>query len=319
MCRFDGLSGRRIAVLIPCYNEELTIDKVVADFKRALPKAEIYVYDNNSKDATARVASAAGAFVRRETRQGKGQVVRRMFSDIDADIYVLVDGDDTYDAEAVPSFIKRLLTDRLDFVNGARLSDSSDAYRRGHRLGNIVLNKIVSDIFGRQFDDMLSGYKVFTHQFVKSFPAMSQGFEIETELVVHALELRMACSEEGTVYRERPAGSSSKLKTFRDGVRILIVIANLIRNERPFQFFSCVALFFALVGAGIAIPVFLTYFETGLVPRLPTAVLSTGLAIIATLCFFTGLILDTVTTMRQEVKRLAYLSIPWERKADDEC
>lgn len=299
-----------IAVLVPCRNEERTIASVVRKFRKLLPAGTIYVYDNNSSDSTVEAARTAGAVVRSEPRQGKGYVVRRMFADIDADIYVLIDGDDTYEAAAVPRLIQRLLHERLDFVNGARVSQDANAYRRGHRLGNYLLTALVRNIFGRQFTDMLSGYKVFSRRFVKSFPAMSGGFEIETELVVHALGLRMPCAEEPTAYAERSADSVSKLRTYSDGARILALIADLIRNERPLQFFGAIGVALFTVAVSIDIPLVRTYFETGLVPRLPTALLSVGLLIIAVLSLLAGLILDAVATMRQEMKRLAYLSIP---------
>lgn len=305
----EPLWAPKIAVLIPCYNEERTVAPVVTAFRAALPSATIYVYDNNSSDRTIEIAHAAGAVVRSEQRQGKGHVVRRMFADVEADIYVLVDGDDTYEAEAAPRLVKRLLHEGLDFVNGARVSEAVEAYRRGHRFGNYVLTALVRNFFGRQFTDMLSGYKVLSRRFVKSFPAMSRGFEIETELTVHALELRMPCAEEQTAYRERPLGSVSKLKTYRDGVRILALIADMIRNERPLQFFGLSGLALIAVAIIIDIPLAKTYLETGLVPRLPTAVLSIGLLILAALSCLAGLILDMVTTMRHEMKRLNYLSI----------
>jgi glycosyltransferase involved in cell wall biosynthesis len=299
-----------VAVLVPCFNEELTVGKTVAAFREALPSATIYVYDNNSTDRTNDCARAAGAVVRSESRQGKGNVVRRMFADIDADIFVLVDGDATYDAEAAPRMVRRAIEENLDFVNGARVSQSMDAYRRGHRLGNYVLTELVRDIFGREFTDMLSGYKVFSRRYVKSFPAMSRGFEIETELTVHALELRMPSAEEPTAYGERPSGSVSKLSTFRDGARILRLIFDLVRNERPLQFFGLAGALLILIAVVLAIPLAETYFQTGLVPRLPTAVLAIGLVIIGFLSFLAGLILDVVATMRSEMKRLAYLSYP---------
>jgi glycosyltransferase involved in cell wall biosynthesis len=299
-----------IAVLVPCFNEELTVGKTVAAFREALPSATIYVYDNNSTDRTIDVARAAGAIVRSEPRQGKGNVVRRMFADIDADIYVLVDGDATYEAEAAPRMVRRVIEENLDFVNGARVSQSMDAYRRGHRFGNYILTELVRNIFGRQFTDMLSGYKVFSRRYVKSFPAMSRGFEIETELTVHALELRMPSGEEPTAYGERPLGSVSKLSTFRDGARILRLIFDLVRNERPLQFFGLVGVVLILIAILLTVPLAETYLETGLVPRLPTAVLAIGLIIIGFLSFLAGLILDVVATMRSEMKRLAYLSYP---------
>lgn len=302
--------GPSIAVLVPCYNEEPTVGKVVGDARTALPAATIYVYDNNSTDRTAEVARAAGAVVRHEPRKGKGNVVRRMFADIDADIYILLDGDATYDAAAAPRIVARAIEENLDFVNGARVSLAVEAYRRGHRFGNFVLTAIVRNIFGRQFTDMLSGYKVLSRRFVKSFPAMSRGFEIETELTVHALELRMPCAEELTAYGERPAGSVSKLSTFRDGARILSLIGLLIKNERPLQFFGLLGALLIVTGIGVAIPLAMTYLEIGLVPRLPTAILVVGMVIVGVLSIFAGLILDMVTTMRHEAKRLAYLAIP---------
>jgi glycosyltransferase involved in cell wall biosynthesis len=305
-----GIRECNIAILVPCFNEELTVGKTVAAFREALPLATVYVYDNNSTDRTIAVAKAAGAVVRSETRQGKGNVVRRMFADIDADIFVLVDGDATYEAEAAPRMVGRAIDENLDFVNGARVSRSMEAYRRGHRFGNYVLTAMVRSIFGRQFTDMLSGYKVFSRRYVKSFPAMSRGFEIETELTVHALELRMPCAEESTTYGERPSGSVSKLNTFRDGARILRLIFDLVRNERPLQFFGLAGLVLILTAVALAIPIAETYLETGLVPRLPTAVLVVGLIVVGFLSSLAGLILDVVATMRSEMKRLAYLSYP---------
>jgi glycosyltransferase involved in cell wall biosynthesis len=305
-----SVASSRIAVLIPCYNEEAAVGATVAAFQNALPSAMIYVYDNNSKDRTIEVARKAGAIVRQEYRQGKGEVVRRMFADIDADIYVLVDGDATYDADAAKGMIDRAIRERLDFVNGARVSEAVAAYRRGHRLGNFVLSGLVQYIFGRQFNDMLSGYKIFSRRFVKSFPAMSRGFEIETELTVHALELRMPCGEVETAYGERPTGSTSKLNTYRDGARILVLIAALVKNERPLPFFGLLGIGFVLVALIMAIPLAETYLETGLVPRFPTAVLDVGLGIIGVLSILVGLILDMMTTMRREMKRLAYLAVP---------
>ncbi len=299
-----------IAVLVPCFNEELTVGKTVNAFREALPFATVYVYDNNSTDRTNEIAQGAGAVVRNEPRQGKGNVVRRMFADIDADIFVLVDGDATYDAQAAPRMVRRAIEENLDFVNGARVSQSMEAYRRGHRFGNYVLTSMVRNIFGKQFTDMLSGYKVFSRRYAKSFPAMSRGFEIETELTVHALELRMPSAEEFTAYGERPSGSVSKLSTFRDGAKILRLIFDLVRNERPLQFFGLVGAVLILAAVALAIPLAQTYFETGLVPRLPTAVLAIGLIIIGFLSCLAGLILDVVATMRSEMKRLAYLSYP---------
>jgi glycosyltransferase involved in cell wall biosynthesis len=300
----------RIAVLVPCFNEEAAVATVVADFRKALPSAQIYVYDNNSKDRTAEVARAAGAEVRSERRQGKGHVVRRMFADIEADIYVLVDGDATYDAPSAPGMIERLVKDHLDMVVGLRVDQDQAAYRRGHRAGNWLLTSFLSSVFGQAFSDILSGYRVFSRRFVKSFPVLSDGFEIETELTVHALELAMPVAEVETPYYARPEGSESKLNTWRDGFRILGTILKLYRSEKPLRFFTIIGLFLALVAIGLAIPVVVTYLEEGLVPRLPTAVLSTGLMIIAVLSVSSGLVLDTVTRGRREMKLLAYLAQP---------
>ena len=285
----------RIAVLVPCFNEGVTIAKVVTDFRRALPTATVYVFDNNSSDDTVEAARAAGAVVRSETRQGKGNVVRRMFADIDADFYLLVDGDATYDALAAPGLLELALRDNLDFVNAARCSEAAKAYRWGHRFGNVVLTALVRHIFGRQFTDMLSGYKLLSRRYVKSFPIESRGFEIETELTVHALELRMPHAEELTEYAERPEGSMSKLSTFRDGARILALIANLIRSERPLAFFGLAGLALILLSLVLAFPLFINYLQTGLVPRLPTAILAVGLVITGVLSGSAGLILDPVT------------------------
>ncbi len=304
-----------IAVLVPCYNEEAAIGRVVADFRAALPGAAIYVYDNNSRDRTADVAAAAGAIVRREPLQGKGNVVRRMFADIDADAYVLVDGDDTYHAASAPALVAKLFDEQLDMVNAARKTEIQAAYRPGHRFGNVVLTTLVTAIFGHRTEDMLSGYRVFSRRFVKSFPSLSAGFEIETELTVHALELRMPLAEVATPYKDRPVGSVSKLSTFRDGFRILWLIGKLVKEERPVQFFGIGALLLAIFSLVIVKPVFVTYLETGLVPRLPTAVLATGLMLLAFLSLACGLILDTVTRGRREMKRLAYLAQPAPRKA----
>jgi len=304
----NRLARLRIAILVPCYNEETAIAKVVADFRASLPHAEIYVYDNNSRDRTAEVARAAGAVVRGETHQGKGHVVRRMFSDIEADVYVLVDGDATYDAPSARTMISRLLADRLDMVVGARVDREDAAFRLGHRFGNRLLTAFVANVFGNTFKDILSGYRVFSRRFVKSFPALSGGFEIETELTAHALVLELPVAEIDTPYYARPAGSHSKLNTWRDGIRILGTIVRLYRAERPLGFFSAIGISLGLVSLGIAIPIFATYLTDGVVPRLPTAVLSTGLMMIACLAIACSLVLDTVTRGRREIKRLAYLS-----------
>lgn len=299
-----------IAVLVPCLNEAVTIGNVVRSFREALPGADIYVYDNNSTDDTARIASEAGAIVRAERLPGKGNVVRRMFSDIDADIYVLVDGDDTYEAAAAPKLVQSLCGDQLDMVTACRVSDITEAYRPGHRFGNWMLTSLVANIFGKGTKDMLSGYRVMSRRFVKSFPALSRGFEIETELTVHALELRLPVQDIDTAYNERPEGSESKLSTFKDGWRILRLIVSLIKEERPRQFFASVSLILAIVALVLGFPVLTEFWQTGLVPRLPTAVLAASIVVIAVICFLAGLILDTVTLGRREMKRLTYLSLP---------
>jgi glycosyltransferase involved in cell wall biosynthesis len=299
-----------VAVLVPCYNEEITIEKVVADFRAALPEAIVYVYDNNSRDKTVDLARKAGAVVRKELRQGKGNVVRRMFADIEADVYVLVDGDDTYDAAAARMLVDQLVQERLDFINAMRVSNAKDAYRAGHRFGNWLLTGLVRQIFGRQFNDMLSGYKFLSRRFVKSFPAMSSGFETETELAVHALELRMPSAEVATVYKERPPGSVSKLRTYSDGAHIMMLIARLVKDERPLRFFGILGLLSAAVAVFLSIPLLVTFLETGLVPRVPTAILSVALVIVGVLSIFAGLILDMTTKTRREMKRLIYLSLP---------
>jgi glycosyltransferase involved in cell wall biosynthesis len=300
---------KRIAVLIPCYNEEKAIGTVVRDFVEALPEAKIYVFDNNSGDRTVDVAHSAGAIVRHVGMQGKGNVVRRMFADVEADAYVLVDGDDTYHAESARAMVNNLFENNLDMVVGRRITDEAAAYRTGHRFGNWILTEFVARLFGRSFADILSGYRVFSRRFVKSFPAIAAGFEIETELTVHALELRMAIDEMTSPYKARPEGSESKLNTYRDGFRILMTILKLFRLERPLFFFGGIGVLFAVVSVLLAVPLFVTYSETGLVPRLPTAVLATGLAITSFLSVASGLILDTVTRGRHEMKRLAYLQI----------
>ena len=300
-------TGQRVAVLVPCFNEEATIAKVVADFRAALPEAAIYVYDNNSVDGTVDVARAAGALVRRETHQGKGNVVRRMFADVDADVYVLVDGDATYDAASARTMIARLVEERLDMVVGARVDQHEAAYRLGHRTGNRLLTRFFALAFHATFSDILSGYRVFSRRFVKSFPVLSRGFEIETEFSVHALELELAVAEVPTPYYARPEGSTSKLSTWRDGWRILLTIVGLYRSERPLAFFSGLGVVLAIVSVGLAIPIFVTYFEQGIVPRIPTAILSTGLMLLASLSIVAGLVLDTVTRGRREIKLIAYL------------
>lgn len=304
----DRAMANDIAVILPCYNEEAAIAATVEGFRKALPQARIYVFDNNSTDRTVEVARAAGAIVRTERMQGKGHVVRRMFSDVEADIYVMADGDATYDAAAAPELIRMMVEDRLDMVVGARKSEVEAAYRRGHRLGNKMLTGILARLFGRTFSDILSGYRVFSRRFVKSFPVLSAGFEIETEISIHALELQMPVGEVVTQYGARPEGSVSKLSTYRDGWRILWTIGTLFRIEKPVLFFGAIGAALALLAVILAVPLGITYIQTGLVPRMPTALLATGLMILAFLNGFCGLILATVVRGRREVRRLAYLS-----------
>jgi glycosyltransferase involved in cell wall biosynthesis len=307
----DGeAAGLDVAILIPCYNEAVAVTGVIHDFQSALPQARIYVFDNNSSDDTAATARRAGAIVCREPRQGKGNVVRRMFSDVEADLYVLVDGDGTYHAASAALLIDTLLEDQLDMVVGARVEQARAAYRPGHRFGNRLLTGLVRMIFGRNIRDMLSGYRVFSRRFVKSFPAMSSGFEIETELSVHALELRMKIAEIDTPYGARPEGSVSKLSTFRDGWRILKLVSHLMKEERPADFFGAIFLGLLVLSLGLGVPVTIEFVQTGLVPRVPTAILATGIMILAFLMLTCGIILETVTTARHEMKRLAYLQIP---------
>lgn len=302
------MTNPSIAVLLPCYNEGAAIAQTVAGFRAALPNAAIYVYDNNSTDDTVAVARTAGAIVRTERIQGKGNVVRRMFADIDADVYVMADGDATYDAPSAPALVARLCCEPCDMVVGSRISQVQESYRRGHRFGNALLTGMLARLFGRSFTDILSGYRVFSRRFVKSFPSLSSGFEIETEISVHALELKMPCAELETPYYARPEGSASKLSTYRDGFRILATIVTLYRIERPLLFFGAIGTLFAAAGVILGVPLAFTYMQTHLVPRFPTAILITGLVIIAALCVFAGLILDTVVHGRREVRRLAYLA-----------
>jgi glycosyltransferase involved in cell wall biosynthesis len=299
----------RIAVLLPCFNEEATIGETVAGFRQALPAAAVYVYDNNSRDRTAAVAAEAGAVVRTERQQGKGHVVRRMFADVDADVYIMADGDLTYDPAFAAAMVDLLVADRLDMVVGTRRHEADGAYRGGHMLGNRLFTGLLARLFGRSFSDIFSGYRVFSRRFVKSFPVLSSGFEIETEISVHALELRMPVGEVETRYLARPEGSASKLSTFRDGWRILKTIVTLYRVERPALFFGMIGAVLVLAALILSVPLVVTYLETGLVPRFPTAILVTGMVIVAVLCFFAGLILDTVTRGRREMRRLAYLSL----------
>ena len=298
-----------VAVLVPCLDEEATVATVVRDFRAALPEAAIHVFDNNSTDGTAAAAQAAGARVHRVPRAGKGNVVRRMFADVEADVYVLVDGDATYDAGSAPAMVERLVAGNLDMVVGARVSQDSAAYRAGHVLGNRLFSRFIAWLFGPGLRDVFSGYRVFSRRFVKSFPALAEGFEIETELTVHALELRMPVEEVDTPYSARPDGSASKLRTYRDGWRILAAIAKLFQRERPLAFFGGVSLALAAVAVALALPLFVTYAQTGLVPRFPTAILASGIMVLAALSATCGFILHTVTLGRQEKKRLAYLAI----------
>ncbi len=299
-----------IAVLIPCYNEAMAIADVVRAFKRELPEAKIYVYDNNSTDGTADCAAQAGAIVRTERMQGKGNVVCRMFADIEADVYVMVDGDGTYDAAFARPLIQKLLSNPCDMVNGKRVETEVENYRPGHRMGNALLTGMVRHIFNRGFTDMLSGYKVFSRRYVKSFPALSQGFEIETQLTVHALDMRMAVAEIDTPYGNRPEGSTSKLNTWRDGWRILLTIVRLMKNERPLEFFCGLGVLLAIFSTILFWPIAVAYIETGLVLRVPSLVVITGLMVCSILSILTGVILDAVALSKHEIRRLNYLAIP---------
>jgi glycosyltransferase involved in cell wall biosynthesis len=299
----------RIAVLLPCYNEEATVAATVAGFREALPGATVYVYDNNSSDRTREIAAKAGAIVRSERQQGKGHVVRRMFADVDADIYVMADGDLTYDPASAPEMVSLLIAEQFDMVVGTRRHEAAAAYRVGHMLGNRLFTGLLARLFGRSFNDIFSGYRVFSRRFVKSFPVLSSGFEIETEMSVHALELRMPVGEVETRYLARPEGSESKLSTYGDGWRILTTIVTLYRVERPTLFYGTIGALLLAAAVVLSIPLVVTYLETGLVPRFPTAILVTGMTIVAVLCLFAGLILDTVTRGRRETRRLAYLSL----------
>ncbi|KQZ39547.1 glycosyltransferase [Duganella sp. Root1480D1] len=304
------LSSARIAVLVPCYNEALTIEAIVRDFRASLPQATVYVFDNNSTDGTAEIARAAGASVRLVPHQGKGSVVRRMFADIEADAYIMVDGDDTYDASVAPQLVAKLFGEGLDMVVGNRVTEERAAYRLGHRFGNNLLTGCVSMLFGRTFTDILSGYRVFSRRYVKSFAAHSTGFEIETELTVHALELRMPVAEVETVYKARPEGSFSKLNTYRDGWRILMTILRLFKSERPLSFFGLGFLACFLLSVGLAVPLVSVWMSTGLVPRQPTAVLCSAIMLFGVVLLACGIILDAVTKARIEQKRFAYLAFP---------
>ncbi|MDF3887211.1 glycosyltransferase [Cupriavidus basilensis] len=304
------LNPPRVAVIIPCYNEAATIAGVVQSFRQYLPDAGLYVFDNNSSDDTIAQARAAGAVVRSVPLQGKGNVVRRMFADVDADVYVMVDGDGTYDASTAPELVQRLCAEGLDMVVGARVSEEQAAYRFGHRFGNVLLTSFAATLFGRTFTDMLSGYRIFSRRYAKSFPAHSSGFEIETELAVHALEQRMPVAEQETIYYSRPTGSESKLNTYRDGWRILMTILRLFKSEKPLAFFSTGFMGCSLLSVILAVPLFETYLRTGLVPRLPTALVCVALVLLGIILLTCGIVLDTVTRGRLEMKRLAYLSLP---------
>lgn len=301
--------GERVAVLIPCFNEAVAIGSVVKQFSDAIPGAAIYVYDNNSSDSTAQTAEAAGAVVRREPLQGKGNVVRRMFSDVDADLYVMVDGDGTYDATAAPDLIRLLKQNDLAMVVGKRVHQDAEAYRPGHVLGNRMFTGAIQWIFGKSFEDILSGYRVFSRRFVKSFPGFSRGFEIETELTVHALTLRLPTMELNTRYYARPEGSQSKLNTIRDGWTISLLILRLVKDERPLFFYSIIGTLLNLIAVVLAIPIFIEFLETSLVPRFPTAILSTGLAVSGLMSYGCGLILDSVALARREMRFLHYLNM----------
>ena len=307
--RSSAAQDLNIAVLVPCYNEELAVARVIGGFRAAIPNAAIYVYDNNSRDGTVNVARDAGAVVRSEVRQGKGNVVRRMFADVEADVYILVDGDDTYDPAAAPEMVRWLVERQLDMVTGVRATQDAGAYRPMHRFGNAVFSGIVHRIFGDGVSDVLSGYRVFSRRFVKSFPALTSGFETETEFTVHALELKMPIGEVTARYRERPVGSESKLRTWGDGMRIMRAIVGLLKEERPLQFFAAAAGALFTLAIGLGIPVILQYLHTGLVPRLPTAVLATGCGLLSFLSLVCGLVLDSLAHARREIKRLAYLAL----------
>lgn len=313
-----NMKKKKIAVIIPCYNEEIAIGKVVRDFKKHLPQADIYVYDNNSTDKTVERAREAGAIVRSESRQGKGYVMRRMFADIEADIYVTSDGDETYDIAKTPLLIKELEDNNFDMVIGARREVDLAAYRVGHRFGNLLLTKLVQYFFNYQLNDMLSGFRVFSKRFVKTFPAYSGGFEIETELTVYALSSKLPIKEIDTDYFARPQGSVSKLSTYRDGFRILMMIVNLVKEERPLLFFSLIALFLFLLSLALGIPVIADFAHTGLVARFPTAILAMGIMLCSVISLFSGFILDTIAKTRKENRRMQYLRYPVDKDNTDE-
>lgn len=299
---------RRIAVVIPCHDEALTIARVLSGFAKALPGARLYVCDNASRDATAQRAQEAGAIVLTENALGKGNAVRRLFADIDADAYLLVDGDDTYDPSLAPEMIRRLFDDGLDMVIAARQNVYEQAHRIGHGFGNRLFNRFYQSLFGNQFTDIFSGYRVFSRRFVKSFPALSQGFAIETELAVHAGQLQAPVAEVEGPYRARPPGSRSKLNTWRDAVRILAMMLLLMKESHPARLFGMLAVVLASLAIGIALPIFRTYAETGLVPRFPTAILAAAMMLLAAISLTCGLILDSVSRGRLEARRRAYLA-----------
>lgn len=309
--------GNHVAVILPCFNEVAVIGTVILAFRTALPESDIFVFDNDSTDGTAEAARAAGAVVRNVPQRGKGNVVRRQFADVDADVYVMADGDGTYDASQSRALVDMLLDNGLDMVVGTRQTEGQGGeYRRGHVLGNRVLTGTVASIFGRGFSDMLSGYRVLSRRFVKSFPALSKGFEIETELTIHALELRAPYGEMPTLYGSRVEGSSSKLSTMRDGLLIAEMIVRLFARERPRQLYMTLGAVVAIAAMLLALPVIYEFFETGMVPRFPTAILA-GLGVVAGLLLgATAVILDSVVTGRREVKRLRYLEIPAPKPAD---
>ncbi|MCB0080292.1 MAG: glycosyltransferase [Caldilineaceae bacterium] len=306
----------RVALIVPCFNEALAIGVVLEEFAAVMPELELHVFDNNSSDGTAEVAMRYGAQVHSVRRQGKGNVVRRMFADVDADIYVMVDGDATYDASSLREHIDLMIAEDLDMVLGRRTDLGGGVqYRAGHRIGNRIITWVAMKIFAGAFEDMLSGYRIFSRRFVKSFGASSHGFETETELTVHALELRMACTEVPVGYRSRLEGSVSKLSTYRDGWRILRTIAWLISSEKPLAAFGAVGVTAMLMSFGMAVPLFLSYLNTGLVPRMPTAILAVGFMLFGVISLVCGVLLDHVTFSRREVKYLQYLRTPGLRSS----
>lgn len=301
------MNTTRTAVLIPCYNESATLAKVIHDFKQALPQAEIYVYDNGSTDNSVEIARTSGVFVKHVALRGKGQVVRRLFADIEADVYVMVDGDATYDAASAQKAITLLQNNSLDMVVCTRKAQDEKSFRPGHAFGNKLFTYTVNLLFGRHFTDIFSGYRIFSRRFIKSFPAISQGFEIEAEMTIHALQLSLPCAEIETAYQERPPGSVSKLHTFKDGLRILRTILLLFLYVRPMAFFGILFILFSLLSLILGLPITLTFIQTGLVPRFPTAILAASLGLLGSLCLACGIILDSVSRSRLETKRCWYL------------